>query len=133
MNALASIDNHQLISGSMDKSVFIWDVEHQSVVSKLPQSSEILDLSFGNNLIIASTYDMTIECIDPKSGTTVATLDGHRWEGFPANSSIANRFLVWQLLYHHGIIMSGSFDHTIKRWDMRVMSCFDTLIGHLGC
>ncbi len=48
-----------------------------------------------------------------------ATLSGHKWE-------------VWQLNFTAGVLFSGSFDHTIKRWDMRTLSCSATLRGHKG-
>lgn len=49
----------------------------------------------------------------------VATLSGHNWE-------------VWQLKFCEGQLFSGSFDHTIKRWDVRMMECTGTLKGHKG-
>jgi WD40 repeat protein len=49
----------------------------------------------------------------------VTELSGHNWE-------------IWQLLYYNGFLFSGSFDHTIRIWDIKTFTCTKTLTGHNG-
>jgi len=79
-----------------------------------------LDVASGDNLLFASTYDAVIHVYDLKDYSPVKTLSGHNWE-------------VWQLEYTNNTLFSASFDHTIKRWDVRNgLECNATLKGHKG-
>jgi len=49
-----------------------------------------------------------------------ATFTDHSWE-------------VWQLrITDNQLLFSGSFDHTIKVWDLESFKCIKTLTGHKG-
>lgn len=39
---------------------------------------------------------------------------------------------MWQLFYSDGLLFSGSFDHTIKVWDLETFGCIKSLTGHKG-
>jgi E3 ubiquitin-protein ligase TRAF7 len=110
----------KLVTGSSDKSVKIWDVTTaSSVFTWNNESSEILDVTQSLDMILASTYDATIHCIDPRSGVLIRSMTAHNWE-------------VWQVEAYEDVLFSGSFDHTIKRWDLRMFASTASLLGHHG-
>eukprot|EP00158_Paraphelidium_tribonemae_P004718 Partr_v1_DN26929_c0_g1_i2_m7196 putative WD domain, G-beta repeat len=122
VNGLASTtDSRQIVSGGSDKTVRVWDVETQKAVMQFTcENTEVLDVTHGNSLIYASTYDAIIYAFDPRSpDRAIAQLAGHNWE-------------VWQVEYHMGYLFSGSFDHKIRKWDPRAMACVEVLAGHRG-
>ena len=101
----------------------IWDVTTGTCIHTIScNSSEVLDVAFGDNMLFASTNDAVTHVynINENHSTAISTLAGHNWE-------------VWQLVYTDGALFSASFDHTIKRWDVRNrMKCDATLKGHQG-
>ncbi|OZJ04517.1 hypothetical protein BZG36_02242 [Bifiguratus adelaidae] len=143
INSVVSIDRNRIATGASDKTIKIWDISSGQVLSTITShSSEVLDLAYGDHMLFASTYDAIIHVYDERVATTgsavstvpncnatfqaAQTLSGHSWE-------------VWKLEYTQGELFSASFDHTIKRWDMRAMvdiahgsagECTATLKGH---
>ncbi|KAJ3227760.1 hypothetical protein HK099_000433 [Clydaea vesicula] len=117
INSIIPIDNHRIASAACDGT--IWDLETTKVLKTIDDlESEVLDLTLSsNNLLIASTYDAHISCYSLTDFSRKSSMEGHNWE-------------VWQVESSDGVLFSGSFDHTIKRWDLRNFKCFDTLHGH---
>ncbi|KAJ1568672.1 hypothetical protein HK096_005739, partial [Nowakowskiella sp. JEL0078] len=115
-----TLANDKLISGASDRTVKIWDLSTAQCVSTIMDSSEVLDVTFGNNMLFTSTYDAHVNAFNLNDLGMVASMEGHNWE-------------VWQVEYcSRGVLFSGSFDHTIKRWDIRNFQNTATLTGHKG-
>jgi len=89
-------------SGSWDKSIKVWDTEgqQQSVLGNTSKKKRKLDK------------------VDCKDLTAVATFDGHT----QCVSSV-----VW---ISENRIISGSWDHSIKQWDITNGAAIDTLHGN---
>ncbi|CAG8538966.1 4665_t:CDS:2 [Paraglomus brasilianum] len=123
VNNLIAIGDDKLATAGSDSTVKIWDVTTGTCIHTIScNSSEVLDVAFGDNMLFASTNDAVIHVynINDNHSTAISTLAGHNWE-------------VWQLEYTIGALFSASFDHTIKRWDVRNrMICNATLKGHQG-
>ena len=125
INSLAYMpETNHLLSCAADQTIKIWDLTTQQCIRTIIDiSTEILDIAIGSNMLFASTYDATIGVISLNDYTPITTLCSHSWE-------------VWQLEFvasnGHAKLFSGSFDHTIKRWDPRTMLCDLTLTGHKG-
>ncbi|KAI9190347.1 E3 ubiquitin-protein ligase traf7 [Blastocladiella emersonii ATCC 22665] len=129
----ASIAGGALLTASNDKTVKVWDRATGACTRTLALAAEVLDVAADpvSGLVFASTYDATISAfdlrapapaVDPASdalSAPVAVLAGHNWE-------------VWRLQVVDGVLFSGSFDHSIKRWDTRTFEATATLKGHRG-
>ncbi|RUP45741.1 WD40-repeat-containing domain protein [Jimgerdemannia flammicorona] len=145
INAVIAIDEDRVATAASDKTVKIWDVRTGRATHTIgTHSSEVLDLTHGDRMLFAATYDAVIHVYDDRTNergssesrtryAPIATLTGHNWE-------------VWQLAYVQGELFSASFDHTVRRWDVRggVVEgaaavggrgfglCTGTLKGHKG-
>jgi E3 ubiquitin-protein ligase TRAF7 len=127
---------NQLASVSSDRTLRLWDLTTgQDRILYTGTSTELLDVTYSasRKLLFASTYDANIICLDPRDSRLVATLSGHNWEGKIETMNFATiSSLVWQLECDDHVLLSGSFDHTIKRWDIRQFQNSATLRGHHG-
>ncbi|KAG9291620.1 hypothetical protein G9A89_022039 [Geosiphon pyriformis] len=121
VNNLLAIENDKLVTAGSDNTVKIWDVTTGTCIHSISSHlSEVLDVATGDNLLFASTNEAVIHVYNLNDYTPMTILSGHNWE-------------VWQLEYTNGKMFSASFDHTIKRWDVRnQMACDLTLKGHQG-
>ncbi|KXS19187.1 WD40 repeat-like protein [Gonapodya prolifera JEL478] len=128
VNSLIPLGRDRIASAASDKTVRVWDLATSRVIHTLDDSdSEILSVAWSgssqgspNGMLFASTYDANIVAYAGDQGyRKIGTMQGHNWE-------------VWQLQYSMGVLFSGSFDHTIKRWDPRMFQCTHTLRGHKG-
>jgi WD40 repeat protein len=119
---------NQLISSSYDHTIKVWDLESGRCIKTLEgHSAPVLGLALsGDNQHLASgSLDQTVKLWNLE-GECVQTFSGHRgivpavlfcpaWEGMPSRRSLPE------------ILMSGSFDETIKLWDIKTETCFQTL------
>jgi len=121
-----------IISGSVDKTIKIWDIstyelveileEHRNTVRSVAVSG-IINTSdeFGNIIskqyIISASDDKTIKIWNFSTFKLVASLEGHT-NGI--NSvAVSGKYII-----------SGSFDKTIKIWDLSTFKLVTTLEGH---
>ncbi|KAJ3117089.1 E3 ubiquitin-protein ligase traf7, partial [Nowakowskiella sp. JEL0407] len=132
LNCLATLSGHtdgvnslnlsspdRLISAASDRTIKVWDLSTAQCINTINDyDSEVLDVTTGGNMIYASTYDAHVNVYNMNDYSQVASMTGHKWE-------------VWQVEYcQQGVLFSGSFDHTIKRWDIRNFESTATLKGH---
>lgn len=143
VNAL-SLDPHsqgtRAYSASGDGTVRIWDIERRQedriLTSFVDQAALGLTVDPGQpGRLYVSTQDALLHVLDTRSpDARVATLSGHDWE-------------VWKMQVsgsgarphpHHpsssstGFLWSGSFDHTLRRWDLRMLQCSGVWREHAG-
>ncbi|RKP13808.1 WD40-repeat-containing domain protein [Piptocephalis cylindrospora] len=137
VNAL-SLDPHsngsRAYSASGDGTVRIWDVggrqEERILTSFVNQAALGLAVDPDHpGIVYASTQDALIHVLDTRvPEPRVAELSGHDWE-------------VWKIQVAGsgavgsgggGFLWSGSFDHTLRRWDLRMLQCSGTWREHAG-
>ncbi|XP_067947133.1 beta-TrCP-like [Watersipora subatra] len=111
--------NPRLASGSMDKSIKIWDTKTgQCTMTLKGHTKGIWSLNFyTSTLLISGSYDMTIRIWNIQTGKCVKTLLGH--DG-----------AVWSLVRSDNTLVSGSQDRLVKAWDIRRCVLIRTLFGH---
>ncbi len=67
--------------------------------------------------------------------SAAGVLLGHSWEGrqcYPDVFPRIYRLLVWQLALFGNYLLSGSFDHSIRIWDLETKETVKVLEGHKG-
>ena len=83
------------------------------------RGGKFLSLAVGNGYICAGTSHCTIAVWSIHSFALERALTGHAWE-------------VWQLVINDTLLFSGSFDHTIRIWDMGDWECVRVIKAHTG-
>ena len=108
-------------SGSVDKTIKIWNVTTGAMLKSLASSSGVYSIiQLTNDTIGSGTQVGTIQIWNITSGTVIYEMGGHIG---------AVRSLV---KLTPGLLASGSEDYTIKIWDLVSLVCVDTLYGHLN-
>jgi WD40 repeat protein len=114
--------NGQVVSGSDDNTLKVWDV-------KTGECVKILKGHFGsvscvavlaNGQMVSGSYDNTLKVWDAQTGECVKTLEWH----------VSSVFCVTALA--NGQVVSGSRDKTLKVWDVERGECVKILEGHHG-
>jgi sugar lactone lactonase YvrE len=102
-------DGKQVISGSGDNTVKLWDVESGLELKSLSgHKGSVNSVSFSpdGKLILSGSTDRTIRLWDATSGQELKTLSGHRGSVNSVSFSPDGKLIV-----------SGSDDKTIRLWD----------------
>ncbi|ETV82293.1 hypothetical protein, variant 1 [Aphanomyces astaci] len=126
-----AVDAHQahvLYSGSMDRSIKLWDLTTERCTQTMTGSSTLSDMSVSSTGTILSAHpDNHIRLWDPragKAGTTLvqATFTSHKqWVSA----------VEWSPLNAHQFVSSG-YDGAVKLWDSRSSIPLFTLAAHTG-
>ena len=115
----------QLVSGSNDCSVILWDMQKYSLVGTLEgHTGRVLTVAFSpvENIIASGSDDMTIRLWDPTILQSIAVLQGHRGQLCSVPFSPDGTMIV-----------SGSSDKTVRIWDARSgQPDGSPLCGHTG-
>jgi WD40 repeat protein len=124
MSAVFSQDGSQIVSGSDDSIVRIWDSSTGEVVQELKGHSDrvsSISVSPDGTRIVSGSYDQTLRVWDADSGAELQTLKGHTdWVRSVAFSPDGTR------------IVSGSHDRTVRVWDADSGTGLQALTGHTG-
>ncbi|KAM9990923.1 hypothetical protein ACTFIY_006980 [Dictyostelium cf. discoideum] len=110
----------RLVSGSADGSLKIWDRQEGNCLETIQTHSSVWCLQIMGNQLICGCVDGTMKVFDLNTSGCVRTMRGH---------TAPVRCL--QSVNHNGqeLIVSGSYDKSIKIWDMNG-TCVNTIRAH---
>jgi WD40 repeat protein len=118
----ATPDRQQIISGSWDNTLRIWDLATGQCLRVLEghkQNIHSLAISRDGRLAVSGSEDKTLRVWDLTAGACLHTLQGHdSWVKSVALTSDGLRAL------------SASGDKALRLWDMRSGACLQILEGH---
>jgi WD40 repeat protein len=121
VSSLLLTQNGELISGSCDKRIKIWDMNTEKCIKTISGNQKAIYALAINRRgqVISGSMNNSIKVWDLESGVCVQTLRGHEdW----TNALVFSE--------DNDLLISGSNDSTIKIWDFNTGRCLKTLIGH---
>ena len=120
--AVFTPDGLNVVSGSEDQTLKLWDIETGEAVRTFKGHKDIISsvtISPDGNYLLSGSHDNTVKLWDIKSGDLLNTFESHKnWVVSVAFSSDGNYAL------------SGSHDKTIKLWDIQKGKLRKTFKGH---
>ncbi|MFM6815917.1 MAG: trypsin-like peptidase domain-containing protein [Dolichospermum sp.] len=117
-----SADGRTLVSGSMNKTMNIWNLETGELIRTLSGHSSSFDsvaISPDGKTLASGSFDKTIKIWNLGTGQLIRTLSGHSYSVQSVAISADGQTLV-----------SGSGDETIKIWNLGTGELIRTLSGH---
>ncbi|MFM6748888.1 MAG: protein kinase domain-containing protein [Dolichospermum sp.] len=117
-----SPDGQTLASGSVDKTIKLWNVKTGNLLQTLTgHSNSVRSVAYSpdGQTLASGSDDKTIKLWDVKTGKLLQTLEGHSdW--------------VYSVAYSPDgqTVASGSVDKTIKLWNVNTGKLLQTLEGH---
>jgi len=110
--------NGQLISGSVDHTIKIWNLKTGQLIRTLiGHTAGVAGMTILDGQLISGSWDGTIKTWDSNTGQELQTLIGHQ-EPIICMTTL------------NGQLISGSEDTTIKIWDLKTGQLIQTLNGH---
>jgi WD40 repeat protein len=117
-----SPDGKQVISGSYDKTIRLWDIVTGAVLHTLEgHLRRVNSVAFSpdGKQVVSGSYDETVRLWDIVTGAVLQTLEGHSdW--------------VYSVAFSPGgkQVVSGSYDGTVRLWDVVTGAVLQTLEAH---
>ncbi|ETO11669.1 WD-40 repeat-containing protein, partial [Reticulomyxa filosa] len=108
-------NGYTICSGSYDKTICIWDIETTKQFNVFKGHERMID---GMNTILSGSSDKSVRLWDIRSGKQIQVFNGHKSNVYAVEYS---PFLVNNIEVggSSNVICSGSFDNTIRFWDIR--------------
>jgi len=110
-----------IVSGSADGSVRVWDPESGQCLRTMHTYSSVWSLQVMDSKLITGCVDTSIRVFDLNTGQTLNTFRGH--------TAPVRSLQIAASGFGEPMIMSGSYDRTIKMWDMSGR-CLNTIRAH---
>ncbi|KAH8650313.1 hypothetical protein BGZ60DRAFT_473956 [Tricladium varicosporioides] len=117
-----SPDGKQVVSGSGDNTVRLWDAATGAALQTLEgHSSSVWSVAFSpdGKQVVSGSYDHTVRLWDAATGAALQTLEGH--SSYVASVAFSPDGKQ---------VVSGSGDHTVRLWDAATGAALQTLEGH---
>ena len=123
-------DSGRIVSGSHDKTIRVWNIKTNSpwsVMTLTGHSGEVRCLHLEGNRLVSGSVDTTIKVWDldiQPSYSSIGcrvTMVGH-----------ASTVRCVQMSQERGMVISGSYDESLKIWCLKTGRCEATLRGHQG-
>lgn len=117
-----SPNNDQLVTGSYDNHLIIWDIARRKKLYKLygPKNAGwVCAVCYSNDGTMVASGSDCIKLWNPKNGELIKILDGHTK-------------YIWSLCFNHDDkqIISGSLDNGIKIWNIENGMVVHSLCDH---
>ena len=127
--SVAEFSDGILISGGVDNSVKIWDLNKKILLNTYKghkgQINSVIKIKYNNNTFLSASSDQTIKILSYNVNSLIkekieceGNLEGHK----------GAVYCLLELL--DGRIASGATDWTVKIWNIKDKSCMQTLLGH---
>ncbi|XP_071507403.1 uncharacterized protein [Diadema antillarum] len=111
-------DTRRLVTGSMDRSIRVWDIRSGKSVRKLcGHRGGVRCLQFDETHIISGSWDMSVKVWDAVKFELLAELSGHMG-------------VVSCLQFNNCHLVTGSHDSTIRIWCMESFQCLHIIEHH---
>ena len=122
-------DDSKVISGSMDRTLKIWNWRTGALLRTLEGHTEgIVSLTYNDRVLASGSADSSIRIWNCQTGECFP-LNGHRdW---------VNALQLWTAPSHGSsnpsmFLYSASDDFTIRLWDLQTRECLMVFQGHVG-
>ncbi|MEH2295932.1 WD40 repeat domain-containing protein, partial [Nostoc sp.] len=115
-------DGKKAVSGSLDKTLKLWDLETGKEISTLTGHNDsvyAVAIAPDGKKAVSASRDNTLKLWDLETGTQIFTLIGH-------NDSVT----AVAIAPDGKKAVSGSWDNTLKLWDLETGTEISTLRGH---
>lgn len=127
-------DEQFLITGTVDGSIYVWDVETSELVRKLAgHTRSVNTLKFDSTYVVSGSADNTVRMWDYRTGTCVCVFRGHTDDvlslDFDSTSPSTSLGMTSSRQPIPVLLGSGSKDSTIRIWNFLSRTCF-ALRGH---
>lgn len=120
----ASKDSQLVVSGSGDKSIKLWDIEHRRCLNTLQgHTGDVYAVQYhpGDRHVVSGGYDKVVRLHDLHTGQAVQAFSGH---------GLAVAALTFNSLGN--LVVTGSKDHSVRFWDVSSGLCVKSITSHLG-
>jgi ribosome biogenesis protein len=114
----------RIFSGGWDNSLRVWDVDASKCITTLTGPLPVHDVSYSmpTGLVATAHSDRAVRIWDPRTTTTIIqkTLTSHKqWVSA----------VLWHP-YSSSLLLSASYDNTVKMWDIRSSIPLFTIAAH---
>ena len=117
-----SVDGSRVVTGGLDGSVCVWDVDSGETVSVLEghtSSVESVAVSVDGSRVVTGGLDGSVRVWDVDSGETVSVLEGHTSSARSVAVSVDGSRVV-----------TGGWDGSVRVWDVDSGETVSVLEGH---